>query len=33
MQFPKAIFVKAIGKYKIEVHFNDGVKEIYDISH
>ena len=33
MQFPKVISVKAIGKYKIQVHFNDNTQGDYDISH
>jgi len=32
MQFPKVIYVKALEKYKIEVHFNDGTKGVYDLS-
>ncbi len=33
MQFPKVSFVKAKEKYKIEIHFSDGVQGIYDVSH
>ncbi len=33
MRFPKVIDVKTIEKYKIEVHFNDGFKGVYDLSH
>jgi len=33
MQFPKVTQVKALEKYKIEVHFNDGTKGVYDLSH
>jgi hypothetical protein len=33
MQFPKVISVKAIQKYKIEVHFDDSTQGVYDLSH
>ncbi|MEO6838676.1 MAG: DUF2442 domain-containing protein [Ginsengibacter sp.] len=32
MQFPKIKSVEAIEKYKLKIHFDDGVKGIYDVS-
>lgn len=33
MQFPKIIAIKAIEKYKLQIHFNDDTQGIYDLSH
>lgn len=33
MQFPKAISVKAIEKYKIQVAFDDGLTGLLDLHH
>ena len=33
MPFPKIIAVKAIEKYKLQVHFNDDTRGVYDLAH
>ncbi len=33
MPFPKIIAVKAIGNYKLQIHFNDETRGGYDLAH